>query len=328
MAPKLRVLVSSSSAYPPTAPITVNSSTPTPISTPGFEGNVWVFVKDYAGDHKEGDGKEYFEEGGRGGMTYGIVVKGKFLEDLTADEVVFGNTFERSIKDSLPWGTSVATKFMYFIDPTLELDIYADKPWALSPALATMNYLSLEDGSKVEKDLVVKENSLEFIKSKSNDNGTAVPTPKEGNEKIEINARRKWLANKENREKIKLGKDVAVGMEFANGLLDFNTLSATLPPPFNVQFPLIKYWDGQPVTYVCQRKAPKGQSPVGQDVFWSVAFEIVDDDLKKELEKRGGKGAAGEEGAKNEEQEGERKETAKGKGNGNDKDEKVSDDVD
>ncbi|KIR26386.1 hypothetical protein I309_04725 [Cryptococcus deuterogattii LA55] len=327
MGPKLRVLVSSSSAYPPTAPITVNSSTPTPISTPGFEGNVWVFVKDYAGDHKEGDGKEYFEEDGRGGMTYGIVVKGNFLEDLTADEVVFGNTFERSIKDSLPWGTSVATKFI-FIDPTLELDIYADKPWALSPALATMNYLSLEDGSKVGRDLVVKENSLEFIKSKSNDNGTAVPAPKEGNEKIEISARRKWLANKENRKKIKLGKDVAVGMEFANGLLDFNTLSATLPPPFSVQFPLIKYWDGQPVTYVCQRKAPKGQSPVGQDVFWSVAFEIVDDDLKKELEKRGGKGAAGEEGAKNEEQEGERKETAKGKGNGNDEDDKVSDDVD
>lgn len=67
---------------------------------------------------------------------------------------------------------------------------------------------------------------------------------------------------------------------------------------------------------------------MGQDVFWSVAFEIVDDDLKKELEKRGGKGAAGEEGAQNEEQEGERKETAKGKGNGNDEDDKVSEDVD
>lgn len=79
MAPKLRVLVSSSSAYPPAAPIPVNSTTPTPISTPGFEGNVWVFVKDYAGDHKEGDGKEYFENDGRGGMTYGIVVKGKFI---------------------------------------------------------------------------------------------------------------------------------------------------------------------------------------------------------------------------------------------------------
>ncbi|OXG17580.1 hypothetical protein C367_05068 [Cryptococcus neoformans Ze90-1] len=328
MAPKLRVLVSSSSAYPPAAPIPVNSTTPTPISTPGFEGNVWVFVKDYAGDHKEGDGKEYFQNDGRGGMTYGIVVKGKFLEDLTADEVVFGNTFERPIKDSLPWGTSVATKFMYFIDPTLELDIYADKPWALSPALATMNYLSLEDGSKVGKDLMVKEDSLEFIKSKAKDEGATVPTPREGNEKTEISARRKWLADKKNREKIKLGKDVVVGMEFANGLLDFNTLSATLPPPFSVQFPLVKYWDGQPVTYVCQRKAPKGQSPVGQDVFWSVAFEIVDEDLKNELEKRGGKGAAAEEGKKDEKEEEQEKGKGKGKGDGNNENEKVSDDVD
>lgn len=82
-----------------------------------------------------------------------------------------------------------------------------------------MNYLSLEDGSKVGKDLVVKEDSLEFIKSKAKDEGIAVPTPREGDEKTEINARRKWLADKKNREKIKLGKDVVVGMEFANGLL-------------------------------------------------------------------------------------------------------------
>lgn len=82
-----------------------------------------------------------------------------------------------------------------------------------------MNYLSLEDGSKVGKDLMVKEDSLEFIKSKAKDEGATVPTPREGNEKTEISARRKWLADKKNREKIKLGKDVVVGMEFANGLL-------------------------------------------------------------------------------------------------------------
>lgn len=48
----------------------------------------------------------------RSGLSLTIGYIGKFLEDLIADEVVFGNTFERSIKDSLPWGTSVATKFM------------------------------------------------------------------------------------------------------------------------------------------------------------------------------------------------------------------------
>jgi hypothetical protein len=50
--------------------------------------------------------------GGRSGMTYGIVVRGKFLDAPTADEVVFGNVFERPIRDSLPWGTAVAVKFM------------------------------------------------------------------------------------------------------------------------------------------------------------------------------------------------------------------------
>jgi hypothetical protein len=68
---------------------------------------------------------------------------------------------------------------------------------------------------------------------------------------------------------------------------DFNTLSATLPPPFHLSVPLLKYWDGQPVTYVCRKKS---SSPVGAEgVYWSVGFEIVDEEAKAALEKRGGK---------------------------------------
>ena len=109
----LRVLVSGQSAYPPTKPIIVNSSTPTKLSTEKFDGEISVWVKDFAGDKAGGDGSEYF--GKRSTMTYGIVVRGKFLDDPTADEVVFGNVFERPIRDSLPWGTSVAVKFMKWV---------------------------------------------------------------------------------------------------------------------------------------------------------------------------------------------------------------------
>lgn len=70
---------------------------------------------------------------------------------------------------------------------------------------------------------------------------------------------------------------------------DFNTLSATLPQPFHLSIPLLKYWDGQPVTYVCQRRQQKGQPPVGPEgVFFSVAFEIADEEAREELRKRGG----------------------------------------
>ncbi len=79
-------------------------------------------------------------------------------------------------------------------------------------------------------------------------------------------------------------------------LSDFNTLSATIPPPFHLSVPLLKYWDGQPVTYVCRKRS---QHPVSKEgIYWSVAFEIVDEDAKRSLESRGGKavGPTDEEG--------------------------------
>lgn len=42
------------------------------------------------------------------------------------------------------------------------------------------------------------------------------------------------------------------------------------------------------MTYVCRRRAPKGESPVTQEgVYWSVAFEIIDEDARAALEKKG-----------------------------------------
>jgi hypothetical protein len=49
---------------------------------------------------------------------------------------------------------------------------------------------------------------------------------------------------------------------------------------------LTKYWDGQPVTYVCQKRGTPGEN-----VMFSVGFEIVDEELKRALGDKGkGKG--------------------------------------
>lgn len=68
-------MISTSEAYPPTTECTVNSPTPTPIKTSLFEGDVSVWIKDFVGEKKGGEGGEYF--GKRVGMTYGIVVRGR-----------------------------------------------------------------------------------------------------------------------------------------------------------------------------------------------------------------------------------------------------------
>lgn len=49
-----------------------------------------------------------------------------------------------------------------FLDPTLEIDVYAEKPWALSPTLATFNYLSLH-ADKPEYTHSIEEDSLERL---------------------------------------------------------------------------------------------------------------------------------------------------------------------
>ena len=160
-----------------------------------------------------------------------------------------------------------------FIDPTLELDVYADKPWALSPVVSTMTKLRMKKGEEDQSGKAfVEEDSLSVIPEVAH---LANDTP----------ARRKYLADPSNRSSLVLTPDIGMGMEFSNGILDFNTLSVQLPKPFSVSFNLLKYWDGQPVTYACRRKGDKPLDPEG--MYWSVAFEIVDEDARKELEKKG-----------------------------------------
>ncbi|KAJ6497774.1 hypothetical protein C8R45DRAFT_139288 [Mycena sanguinolenta] len=144
--PKLKVLVG------PTpnslTPVThlVNTNTPHRIATDAWEGEILVFIKGFneADPSKTTpEAAEYFGRDDRSGVTWSIQVQGRFLSPRSSDDILFGNIFERPLK--LPWGTGAALKFMKFIDPTLSHDLTcqaSQKPWALSPLVATMPYLS------------------------------------------------------------------------------------------------------------------------------------------------------------------------------------------
>ncbi|KAJ7076883.1 hypothetical protein B0H15DRAFT_790166 [Mycena belliarum] len=142
--PKLRVLAG------PTpqdlTPITslVNTNKPHRIVTKDFDGEVVVFIKGFnqadPSVNSTAEEAEYFSR--RDGVTWSIQVQGRFLSPRSSNDILFGNIFERPLK--LPWGTGAALKFMKYIDPTLSHDLTCaatQKPWALSPLLATMPYL-------------------------------------------------------------------------------------------------------------------------------------------------------------------------------------------
>jgi hypothetical protein len=137
---------------------------------------------------------------------------------VNGDDLVFGNVFERPIRDSLPWGTSIATKFMYFVDPTLELDVYADKPWALSPVLSTMNQLALHkagDESKPKEDQKLEApTAMGIFRAVDEDALHVLDRPETG-----VAARRKFYGIPGNREQITFDKGLETGMEFGAGVL-------------------------------------------------------------------------------------------------------------
>ena len=71
--------------------------------------------------------------------------------------------------------------------------------------------------------------------------------------------------------------------DFCYGFLEFNP-SLSLRLPGGISFDLMRYWDGQPVRFVCcQRKdvtASKQEEhgdPWGT-IFWCVSIEMADDD--------------------------------------------------
>jgi len=112
-----------------------------------------------------------------------------------------------------------------FIDPTLQIDVYADKPWALAPAVATMNHLSIRPGAGAEEaaavaaDLAATPGPVHTI---SEDALAAVPPAVLGgavlqdDKKRDVSTRRKFFGTKERRA-FELVDEV--GMEFSNGVL-------------------------------------------------------------------------------------------------------------
>ena len=122
-------------------PIThiVNSDSSHPITSDVFEGAVAVYIKGFQppnGTPNE-KGCEYFEREDRKGVTWSIQVRGRFLQPHSADDVLFGNIFDKPLK--LPWGSGAALKFMSYVDPTLQHDLVSTpRPWALSPLISTM----------------------------------------------------------------------------------------------------------------------------------------------------------------------------------------------
>lgn len=144
-------------------PLAVNhDEIPLTIDSPNFRGRATVRIKSFTGHDPEGvehnSDCSYFNEERRRGITWSIQIQGRFLgeEEVSADDILFGNAFERSIASHLPYGTSLALQFVKVVDPNMQHDLYCDKPWAFSPFVATITHLNVQ---RLEKESLTSSSS-------------------------------------------------------------------------------------------------------------------------------------------------------------------------
>lgn len=187
--------------------------------------------------------------------------------DINGADLVWGNDFDRPIRDVLPHGFRIFWNIGKWIDPGLEGDLYADKPWVWGSVLSSMNVIAVAapggattpqeteisdveqtetppvggPGAGWDGDTVLAEDMAAATAP------TGIP--------VAAGARKKFFLERERREAFVYRKGWRYGLDFFGPWLDFAGFELRLP---GYALNLLKYWDGQPVRYAL-RNAKTGE---------------------------------------------------------------------
>lgn len=141
---------------------------------------------------------------------------------IRAADLQFGNDFDRPIRDKLPPGFNTAMNIVkWWIDPGLDGDAYADKPYLYGSALSSFNVVSIGPGTHDES-----RGGLWFEEG-GDKRGMklreAKGVPKESKPRM------KWALSDSNKEKWLWEYGQTYGIDFFNPYLDFANLALRLP---------------------------------------------------------------------------------------------------
>ncbi|KAK9367975.1 hypothetical protein V1509DRAFT_624962 [Lipomyces kononenkoae] len=254
-----RLRVSAAPSYDSTERQTVyvNTDTPTVVISPSSESSIVVRIQNFSG-LPDGCPKTnaYFEHSEHLRDLYSISFKIKFKEDTSLDDVLFGNDFDRPIRDTLPYGFGIAYKiFHIMIDPSAEGDVYADRPYLYGYAATSINAITVGQPNE-EFQSFVKED----MSAMSHVDEPDIDIP------LSAGKRRKFFLKQENRKKFIFKAGKTYMFDFFNPYIEMGREFALRLPGYSLA--IMKYWDGQPLRYVLKSKS-------GQ-VYFTLLFELVE----------------------------------------------------
>lgn len=243
---RLRVLAGPSIRELERVPVN-NDAHPMLLDTPDIAARLCVRIRDFAGIPNPGSSHHspYFATNSD---LYSIQLQARFKRTWPANDIVFGNEFERKI--NLPPGSSIALKFVQWFDPGLEADIFGDQPWAYSPLVVTMNTIKVEDQASQRQEQEAKTDDIDLP-----------PWPSPNGERIteswpssicpstekaiftKPSERRSYFSLRPNLQNFEISPNHVYNLDFFNPYIDFNNYALKLPVGFAIS--VLKYWDGQ-----------------------------------------------------------------------------------
>ncbi|KAI0595529.1 hypothetical protein F4775DRAFT_568697 [Biscogniauxia sp. FL1348] len=156
---------------------------------------------------------------------------------ISGHDLQFGNDFDHPIRDRLPPGFRYAMNIVkWWIDPGLEGDAYADRPYLYGPALSSFNVVHAGQGGGVD----AAKGGLHFEEGGDEEGilwrRDVAGAPDGAKE------RKTWALKGAGKDRWVFEYGRTYCADFFNPYLDFKEFALRLP---GFTLPIMKYWDGQ-----------------------------------------------------------------------------------
>ncbi|KAI9039010.1 DUF1769 domain-containing protein [Aspergillus affinis] len=269
-AQKYRLKVTAGSEYNPDSHriVPVNENQPLCIDNEHATISLCVRIQDYTGYPDDSPRTNpYFTHPLHTSDQYSISFAIVFKHPVPGTDLLFGNNFDRPIRDRLPPGFNAALRLVrWSIDPTLDGDAYADQPYLFSPALATWNQFRVGEKVKGGVEVPVLHDKEGGVVEEGAD-GDGVQIREELGIPGDVTGRRKWFQDEEKREEFVFEEGRAYWVDFGNPYLGFNDFSLRLPG-FNIHILQYIDEDNHELRYVLKNKTT-------DEVYLVVLFTLV-----------------------------------------------------
>ncbi|PYH98103.1 DUF1769-domain-containing protein [Aspergillus ellipticus CBS 707.79] len=246
--PNHRLKITAGTSYSPSThqPVSVNSTQPFHLESDLISTDLWVRIQDFTHPSPQSSKTNpYFTSSPhhpRNKNLYSLTFTLRFPPRTTVNgnALLFGNDFDHPIREYLPPGFGTGLRIVKStLDPSLEGDVYAEKPYLLSPGLAGWNFLEIggvvgEDGDEEDGDgdregnLIVEEGAR----------GSGVEVRKTCGIPDDADARKRYFHDEQVRKGFEFEGGRVYKADFGNPYLDFNAFAIRLP---GISFHVGKY---------------------------------------------------------------------------------------